>query len=214
MALKIRKKRVPTSQFKKRLPVEDRDLLPPEIDIPEPPIYERDGEPGDAQLRDEQQVTRVELLMTKGIRNKRQLMALLDINDGRTMDRYIKRVHARWEMYGTTQEHARHRGEGLNRLDLIESEIWSKLTNLDQKASPQIALNYLSTVLNVQKQRNEMLGLTPKVIAHIGSGEDGSIVFSREAAQHDRLSMVAQRMMQLIEERTAEPKTIEHDDES
>ncbi len=214
MALKIRKTKVQTSKFVKKLHGKNREGLPVEVDVPDPPTYrpKGEGEPGEAALHDEQQVVRVELLMLKGIRNKRHLMEMLQIDDDRAIDRFIKRVHARWEMGGTTREHARHRGEGLNRLDLIESEMWSKLSNLDQKTSPQVALNYLTAITNVQKQRNELLGLTPKVIAHIGAGAEADLEFSRRAAVHDRLSHVASRMLHMIEDRM-NSKTIEHDDE-
>lgn len=212
MALKIRKQKVQTSKFVKKLSSKNREGLPAEIDVPEPPMYrpKDEGEPGEAALHDEQQVVRVEVLMLKGVRNKRHLMEMLQIQDGRAIDRYIKRVHARWEMGGTTREHARHRGEALQRLDLIESEIWSKLSNLDQKTSPQVALNYLKALMDGQKQRSELLGLTPKVIAHIGAGADADLEFSRRVADHTMVSRMAARMAQLIEERQ---KTIEHEDD-
>lgn len=179
--------------------------MPAQVYVPDPPIYDRSTEMGEY---DEQQVARVELLMLKGIRSRRQLQALLDIHDARTMDRYMRRVHARWEVFGTTRDYARHRGEGLARLDLIESEIWSKLSNLDEKASPQVSLNYLNALLKVQEYRADTLGLTPKVIAHIGNTDDMGSDFSRMVLKHDRLSQLVQRMHEMIEERS---KVIDHE---
>jgi hypothetical protein len=204
MGLKIRRKVVNTAPLRKKMPAEVRDTMPPKIEVPAEPIY--GSGPEEHALREEQQVMRVEILMTKGIRNKRQLMLLLDIKDPRQMDRFIKRVHARWEMLGTTQDHARNRGEGLTRLDLIESELWSKLQN---QADDRVSVGLLGTLLNVQKQRAEMLGLTPKIIERIGTMEADALSFNRQAAVHERLSLLASRMMQMIEDRTS-AKVIEH----
>jgi hypothetical protein len=197
----IRKKSVRTDDFRQKLTKEEANLLPPVIKVPDDPTVPREGESKD--LHDEQQVWRVEILMTKGIRDRRLLSGMLDIKDYRVLDRYISRVHARWEMTGTQQDHARNRGEGLRRLDLIESELWAKLQNQEDARVSNALLN---TILNVQRQRGEMLGLTPKVIERIGSIEAEGATFTRQAIAHDRLTMLAQRMMTLIEDRA---KTID-----
>jgi len=106
-------------------------------------------------------------------------MALLAITDTRTMERFIARVHARWEMTGTTQDFARHRGEGLNRLDLVESELWSKLQNVKDD---RLSVIILGNVIEVQKTRNEMIGLTAKTIERIGSIDGDGVEFTRSAA--------------------------------
>ncbi len=197
----IRKKTLGKNELKKLGTKAEAALLPPKITVPDDPTFVREGD--NKELHDEQQVLRVEILMTKGIRNRRQLTTLLDIKDLKTTDRYIARVHARWEMNGTQQDHARSRGEGLNRLDLIESELWSKLQN---QGDARISVSILNTILQVQRQRSEMLGLTPKVIERIGSIEAEGATFTRQAIAHDRLTMLAQRMMQLIDDRA---KTID-----
>lgn len=172
--------------------------MPERVKIPPPPTYDGD----DQLLRDEQQVARVEILMTKGVRDRRQLMVLLEVDDPRQMDRYMRRVFARWELQGTTRDFSRHRGEGLFRLDLIESELWASISNAD---APQIKMVALKNLIDVQKQRSEMLGLTPKVIEALGdaSGES-NIAFTKRLATHEKLSLVASRMLALIEERTGE----------
>jgi hypothetical protein len=204
--VKIKKKRVTTTELRRKVPADERPFLPAYVDVPEQPIY---GPEGDEKAEhEEQQVARVELMMLKGIRQKRTLMTLLEIPDHRKMDRFIRRVYARWEMTGATQEHMRHRGEALNRLDLIESETWSRLSNLDPKAAPQVSLNYLAVLLKIQEQRSQMLGLTPKVIAHIGVGDDANGDFARRVARQEFLAKFAARMNELIQERT---RFIEHE---
>lgn len=199
-------------KFREKMDEAEREATPRTAYVPPDPTYDRDGgEPGDRVLHDDQQVARVELMMLKGIRSRRTLMTLLDVDDPRLMDRYIKRVHARWELGGVSQEFARHRGEGLSRLDLIESEMWAKLQNLDDKASPQISLNYLKALADIARQRADMLGLTPKVIAHIGAMDDGTsdvAVLNRD--QH-RVVTVLNRIQSMIAERMGDnAKVIEH----
>lgn len=198
MALKFKKTRVSTTKFRKLVPEDELEIMPQSVYIPAEPIYDRSE---NLNEYDEQQVARVELLMMKGIRSKAQLKVMLDIKNGATLERYIKRVYARWEVFGSTREYSRHRGEGLARIDLLESEMWSKYSNLDIKASPQIALNYLSAISRLQQQRNDMLGLTPKVIAHITAGEDAGSEFSRMSFKHEALTKLVARMNEVIEQR-------------
>jgi hypothetical protein len=207
MGFKIKSRRVDLGMYRKEMEPEVRSTMPPHINVPIEPLYGNTRQ--DHAVFDEQQVSRVEILMTKGIRNRNQLAALLNIPDARSVDRYITRVHARWEMTGTTQDHARHRGEGLNRLDLIESELWAKLQNQNDT---RVCVVILNTLVGVQKQRSEMLGLTPKVIERIGSMDADSVVFTKQVAAHEHLSQVAARMLSLIEERTKK-QTIEHVDD-
>ena len=204
MAIKIKKRQVVyTAKLKKGERPEVRDTMPDRVIVPPEPTYGHD----DAALRDEQQVARVELLMIKGIRQKRQLMLLLEVDDHRQMDRYMSRVLARWELMGSTQDYSRARGEGLTRLDLVESELWSLTSNMDNKDVVR-KQSVMQTILNVHKHRMDLLGLTPKVIEHIGLGSESDVSFSKVANTHERMSMLAARMMKMIEERT---KVIEHE---
>jgi hypothetical protein len=198
------KRRINIKKMKESLPADMREALPTRVEAPPEPTYDQ----SDPALHDEQQVARTELLMVKGIRQKRMLMTLLSIADHRKMDRYIARVLARWELVGTSQDHSRARGEALTRLDLIDSELWSKLQN---QGDVRVSIVILSTLLNVQRQRTEVLGLTPKVIERIGSLDSGNVAFSKQAAAHERLSMLAARMLRMVEER--EGRVIEHERE-
>ena len=184
-------------RLRRRIPAELLATLPKQLEVPQAPFIPAVN--GDRTLHDEQQVARVELLMMKGVRHKRQLMALLEIDDSRMVDRYIQRVHARWEMTGSLQDHARNRGEGLARLDLIESELWVRLQKQDDDRLSVVVLN---TLLSVQKQRSEMLGLSPAVIARIGQSDGDGVTFTRQVAVHERLTMLASRMVTMIEDRT------------
>jgi hypothetical protein len=189
-----RTERVSTLKLKRKMPKAEAALIPPYVDVPSAPIYDpRKSE--EHALYEEQQVWRVELLMTKGIRRKGDLMTMLGIKDYRAMDRYIARVLARWEMTGTTKDHARHRGEGLNRLDLIESELWSGLGNIED---PRIRIKTLTAILKLQVRRAELQGLTPKVIERLGLDTANTVSFAKAKADHDKVSRIAARMLELI----------------
>jgi len=195
------------SKMRKRLPKEEQVTTPKMVRVPIDPTYPREGGNGNQAMHDEQQVARVELLMLKGVRTPHQLMTLLDISSPALMATYIRRVHARWEIGGSTREFTRHRGEALSKLDLLESEMWSKLSNLDEKTSPQITLNYLNSILNVQTRRNDILGLTAKVIQHIGLTTNDPELAKR-ASEHEVLTKVVSRLVARIEDRA---KVIEHE---
>jgi hypothetical protein len=199
-----RTERVSTRKLKRKMSKAEAASMPSHIDVPSAPTYDP-SKKGERAPYEAQQVCRVELLMTKGIHSKRQLMSLLEIKDHRQIDRYIARVSARWEMTGTSKDHARHRGEGLNRLDLVESELWSKLGNIED---PRTAIATLSAVLNVHKERVVLQGLTPKVIERIGLDKASTVDFSKAQADHGKVSRIAARMVELIGEQTG--KVIEH----
>jgi hypothetical protein len=189
-----RTERVSTRKLKRKMSKAEAASMPSHIDVPSAPTYDP-SKKGERAPYEAQQVCRVELLMTKGIHSKRQLMSLLEIKDHRAMERYIARVFARWELFGTTREHARHRGEGLNRLDLVESELWSRLGNIED---PRTCIATLSAVLNVHKERVVLQGLSPKVIERIGLDTASTVDFSKAKADHDKASRIAARMLELI----------------
>ena|SRR5208337_5083749 len=88
-----------TTRRRKKSRANARDPMRPRVIQPPPkPTYPPGPETG--LLRDEQQVARVEILMTRGVRDKRELMRHLDVDDPRQMERYIQRVDARWEPLG------------------------------------------------------------------------------------------------------------------
>ena len=196
--VKVSGKKVSTAKLRSKIPIADRDAFPVSVTVPDGPQYQK-GTNNEPEY-EAQQVARVELMMLKGVRSKRVLQELLDISDTRALDRYMRAVHARWELVGTANDFARNRGEGLHRLDLIDSELWSRLGNVDTKASPLVALAYLRAISAIQEQRGAMLGLTPKVIAAIGTGDDSINDFQRANAAHDKLAMLMRRLSDKIED--------------
>ena len=201
--IRIPSKRVSTKKLRRGTPEALRETLPPVITVPDKPIYA--NTPEERSRYEEQQVARVELLMVKGIRSRRHIMTLLEIDDPRACDRFIERVQARWDLIGTDQDYPRHRGEALVRLDLMESELWSKLQSVNDV---RLYDKLINTLLIISDQRSSLRGLSPKVIERIGSLDGEAIEFTRSVQAHDRLSKIAARMLQLIAQRT--PRTIEH----
>jgi hypothetical protein len=164
------------------------------------PIYSREDEPA---LYDEQQVVRCEALMIRGIRRPAELKKALGVRRRETVLGYIRRVHARWEMTGLSHDHARNRGAGLARLDLLEERLWTKLDAPGPLApDTKESIVIIKTIADVQKQRSELLGLTEKVIERLGSPNSQAVTaFSQRAATHDQLARVAARALEMLESR-------------
>lgn len=206
----IRLGRVQTAKLKRKVSPEEAALIPTMLDIPEPPRAERTA--GEVAEWEEQQVYRVELLLLKGVTSPRIIGELLDIDTRATVTRFIKRVHARWEMGGSTADHVKHRGAALARLDMIDSELWNRLSKIDndQGASQQLALNTLSLLMRNQEYRSELLGLTPKVIAHISAGTSGAgDSVANRVTKNDMLLRVLERANHLVQERM---RVIDHEE--
>ena len=150
-ALNIKKNTAGTTRKPKKSPSKARDPIKPRVNKPPPePTYPPGRETG--LLRDEQQVARVEMLMTRGVRNKRQLMQHLDVDDPRQMERYIGRVLARWELLGQSQNLARHRGEALTRLDLIDTKLWARAGQREPDGT-EIPVNQFVKIINSRARR-------------------------------------------------------------
>ena len=167
----------------------------------------------DRATRDDQHVTRVEMILLKGITRPEIIGQLLDLPT-RTVQRFIERVHARWEITGGGRTISRFRGEALARLDLVEQETWSRYAALGNKGdpSPKDEARMLKLLLDIQGQRNALLGLSPKVIERLGVLPDRSgEVVSRLAAQRDLATMAARLTQLLAERRAALGDVIEHE---
>lgn len=169
----------------------------------------------DKALHEEQQISRVEMLMLKGVVRPDIIGAMLDLGT-QHVQKLQDRVHARWEITGGGRTIARFRGEALTRLDLLEQEAWSTYGSLDNRKDPSVRdrVKVLGLIASLQDQRSALLGLSPKVIERIGLLPDHSAeVLARFAAQKD-LAVMATRLTQILAERRAalDGETIDHDE--
>lgn len=158
----------------------------------------------DKELRAEQDVSRVELCMLRGVTKPGIIGAMLDLPT-RTVMRYQERVEARWTITGGGRSITRYRGEALARLDLVEQEAWAAYGAIDNQRDPSVRdrVKVLALIASLQDQRSALLGLSPKVIERIGALPEASCeVVSRMAAQRDLATMAA-RLFQILAERRA-----------
>lgn len=159
-----------------------------------PPLTETDR-----TLRDEQQVARVEQLMIRGFRDPSQLCAMLGIEDRRQMDRYIRRVHARWDITGSKNDLRRYRGEALAKIQEIQRQYWVLLQNCpddDVRAKAVI----VASLKSAQEYEAFLKGLTAKQIEKMNLTTEDSDVVMRMQKQ-TAIAGVAQRMAQLFRDR-------------
>ena len=164
------------------------------LHIPPPPTAERMDE------RDEQQVARVETLMIKGFTDIGQLCGLLNVPDRRQMERYIRRVNARWEIGGTKANLAQERGRALRRLREIQQQYWVLLQNMDDK-DPRAKIVILNSLLQVNQHEERLLGLTDKEVANLNNRSADNEAVMRMRRQ-EKLAGVAKRLGELLHTRT------------
>ena len=168
----------------------------------------------DKELRAEQDVSRVELCMLRGVSKPGIIGAMLGLPT-RTVQRYQERVEARWTITGGGRNIPRYRGEALARLDLVESEAWAAYGAIDNQKDPSVRdrCKVLGLIASLQDQRSALLGLSPKVIDRIGMLPDQSAEFlARFAAQKDLAAMAARLTRLLAERRAALAETIDRED--
>lgn len=169
----------------------------------------------DKELRAEQDVSRVELCMLRGVTKPGIIGTMLGLPT-RTVMRYQERVEARWTITGGGRNISRYRGEALARLDLVESEAWAAYGSIDNQRDPSVRdrCKMLGLIAALQDQRSALLGLSPKVVERIGLMPDRNAeLVARFAAQKD-LAAMATRLTQLLAERRAAlaGETIYHDE--
>jgi hypothetical protein len=95
------------------------------------PTYASSEEPA---LHDEQQITKCETMMMKGVRDPSRLQKLLGEPDSVKIAVLTKQVHARWETGGCDRNIARFRGEELDSLEAHSTRLWESLDGLQHPA--------------------------------------------------------------------------------
>ena len=142
--------------------------------VPPEPTYSSDKDPA---LYDEQQVTRCEIMMAKGVRDPAKLQKLLNLQDRAKVQSYIERVEARWKIGGGEKNIARCRGEQLFLLRALEAEIWRKIEGSNQSTAfdargrrvenaigVRELLRLIGRILAISARRAEVQGLTKEAI--------------------------------------------------
>jgi hypothetical protein len=155
----------------------------------------------DRTLRDEQQVARLETLMIKGFSSVGQLCEMLGVEDRRQMERFIRRVYARWDILGSKNDLARQRGLGLTKLEHVQRELWVLFQNSDDKdiRAKIVIMTSLTTTMAMEQK---LIGLTEKVVDTLNQKSADSEVAMRLRKQ-DALAIAARRLGQLLLARRA-----------
>lgn len=180
--------------------------------IPREPDYDRAD---DRVLYEEQQVSRIESLMVRGYRDKLKL-AKLTMLSPKTVDDYIRRVKARWEIEGGQKHFAEYRGEMIGRLRTIEIQMWDALEAEPIPLNMERKIAALMAIKNVSQSRAEMLGLTKEMIERMMETEtEQHLNFNRRTEVFERGARVAAALLDLVEARMAsearEIRTMEHE---
>ena len=149
-----KKARDPEYAFKNETP-EERALIPAKVHVPTLPV-------GKMTKLDKQDVitTGVEALMRKGFKNPSRILALLGGKqsglDARTIKACISRVYRRWEITMSEHNQTRVRAEQLQKLGVIEQEVWAML---DGNTTNQERMNLLKMQQEVIKNQAMLAGV-------------------------------------------------------
>ncbi|RYB01441.1 hypothetical protein D3272_26065 [Lichenibacterium ramalinae] len=142
--------------------------------------------------------------MLRGISSPHILQSLLGIGTEKEVNRLITLVEARWAITGRGRDLTRYRGAALARLDLLTSEMWSRLSsdNADLKPSDRVAM--IRTILDIECQRNMLLGLSQTVITRMATLPNTGTGISGAIADQQALAATAGRFLELIAQRRRE----------
>ena len=187
----------PTGKDVKVVNMPKDDLTPAgTVDIPPPPNFPDKG--SEKYLYDTQQAGRVERLMLRGVRNDQFIMQELEIKSESKLKRYKEMVYARWQLIGSDNDLKVHRGEALNRLDMISAELWK---HIDQcKEAKEISM-MIKNLITIEQTRNGLIGLHQKAIERMQEKvTDVQIAFSQRTETHQALASVAARALEMLEE--------------
>jgi len=160
---------------------------------------------GKAYLLQENNITKVELLMLKGFSSYTSIAKALGL-PGSTVQQYMERVHIRWETYGNTDNQRRVRGEALMRLNLIQSKLWDIIHN---GLGDSVKLAAISLLMQWQDRMLQLSGITPDVLSRIdatpSTPQEGEYQpVSVHIAQAQRLRQLGVKLLKFIDEKEAE----------
>ena len=153
-------------------------------------------------LIEEQNIARVEILMLKGVRDRRQLGQMLGI-DSRAISRLMDKVLARWEITGGGMDIARHRGEAIRKLDQLESGLWETLdTTPDVRAKIATA----KTLVDVIGKAAEMRGINKTQAEHPNVGAKHNLM--AEIEQKKAVQKIALKFQEILDRKRRERESM------
>lgn len=182
---------------------EERALIPAKLHVPKLPLGK--------MARDDRQdviTTGVESLMRKGVKNPRRILALLGGKqsgmDLRTINACITRVYRRWEIGMSEHNQSRIRAEQLQKLGVIETEVWEML---DGDTTTQERMNLLKMQQEVIKNQALMAGIKMSGDVNVSisqtnvtnNGSGGQV--QQQIAQKKVQQNMAQQFLQILEDK-------------
>lgn len=166
-------------------------IRPARVKVPPPPTYDAHGE--DRALAEEQEVSRVETLMLKGVRDVPTISKLLNASRPVT-ERRIRRVWARWEVTGGGTVLTRARGEAIARTARLILKLEEVLQDTNDKREKIVALKELHTL---GAYLDTLRGLTPDAIARLNMVADNNPVAARALKADKEISLLSDLVARL-----------------
>lgn len=160
-------------------------VRPARVQVPPPATYAAQGE--DRALAEEQEVSRLETLMLKGVRDVGTIAKLLAWSRPVT-ERRIRRVWARWEVTGGGTVLKRARGEAIARTARLVLKLEELLQGTNDNRERIVALKELHTL---GAYLDTLRGLTPDAIARLNMVADNNPVAARALKADKELSLLS-----------------------
>lgn len=158
---------------------------------------------------DARRVTQAEILMLRGVTDPSLIAKRLEINLT-TAVLMVKSVHARWEVYGRSNNLFKARGEALNKYDAAERELWTIIQNAKAETeggklkNAPLAMSALSMTLQIIERKNALMGLSASAIEHMNDTAEGSntsLVATRMGKQ-ENLVRIAKDILEFARQQT------------
>lgn len=158
-------------------------IRPARVQVPPPATYGDD----DRALMEEQEVSRLETLMLKGVRDVGTIAKLLAWSRP-VVERRIRRVWARWEVTGGGTVLKRARGEAIARTARLVLKLEEVLQGATDNRERIVALKELHTL---GAYLDTLRGLTPDAIARLNMVADNNPVAARALKADKELSLLS-----------------------
>jgi hypothetical protein len=157
--------------------------------------------------RREKEVSQVEVLLLKGIRNQTLICEVLGLSRPHVSG-LIKAVEARWEMDGGPRHTNRMKGEAAAKISMMEDEYWELYSKPSTDPKTKVAI--LGNIVQLIDRKLLLNGLSPRVLEAIALdaaqvGQDSSTsYFTESASVQESLAAATRAAIQLISQASSQ----------
>lgn len=162
-------------------------IRPDRVKLPAPVSYDDNASPEGRALIEEQETTRIETLVLKGVRDASTIAKLLGLSRA-LVDKRLRKVYARWEVLGGGNVMKRARGEAISRTARLVLKLEEIIQDSKDNRERIVALKELHTL---GCYLDTLRGLTPDAIAKLNMVAETNPVAARALKSDRELSLIS-----------------------